>query len=104
MPFTTYHKTETHFDEQQKHNSIQNTEIVGNEISLQSIYRDFQEQTPLKVTNKNIIHFVQQVYFFKKKNIPENKGEAMEFAKKLAAIGLFLPKYQAAYTQANEER
>lgn len=44
-----------------------------------------------------------QVYFFKKKNIPEDRGEAMEFAKKLAAIGLSLPKYQAAYTQANEE-
>ena len=28
------------------------------------------------------MHFLQQVYFSEKKNVPEERGEAMEFAKK----------------------
>jgi len=42
--------------------------------------------------------------FFKKIAVPEDKGEAIEFSKKLAAIGISLPKYDGAYNQDNEGR
>lgn len=79
---------------------------VNNQTGKQLMLRVVEEISTLELGHVETFIIPgnkSQVYFFKKKNIPEDRGEAMEFAKKLAAIGLSLPKYQAAYTQANEE-
>ena len=48
--------------------------------------------------------FSLQVFFLVKQQVPEDQHLALDFAKKLAPLGLSLPAYQALYMQENEER
>ncbi|XP_044168108.1 uncharacterized protein LOC122952125 [Acropora millepora] len=44
------------------------------------------------------------VFFFVKQEVPEDQCQALDFAKKLAPLGMSLPAYQALFMQENEER
>lgn len=44
------------------------------------------------------------VFFFVKQEVPEDQCQALDFAKKLAPLGMSLPAYQALFIQENEER
>ncbi|KAK2549316.1 hypothetical protein P5673_030320, partial [Acropora cervicornis] len=44
-----------------------------------------------------------QVFFFRKQEPPTDREESVQFAKRLANIGMSLPAYKRAYNLDNEE-
>lgn len=49
-------------------------------------------------------YFPDRSFFFVKQEVPEDQCQALDFAKKLAPLGMSLPAYQALFMQENEER
>ncbi|KAJ7386733.1 hypothetical protein OS493_006746 [Desmophyllum pertusum] len=45
-----------------------------------------------------------QVFFFKKQEPPQEQSQSIQFARKLATVGISLPTYLTLYTKENEER